>query len=45
MNVPFTLADGALDADVLLAAAAERQLSGLKGHKSVEACGPRSTTP
>jgi hypothetical protein len=34
MNVPFTLADPALDAD-FLAEAAERQLSGLKGHKSV----------
>lgn len=34
MNVPFTLADGALDA-AFLAAAAERRLEGLKGHKSV----------
>lgn len=34
MNVPFTLANPALDAD-FLAEAAERQLSGLKGHKSV----------
>lgn len=34
MNVPFTLADPALDAD-FLAEAAARQLSGLKGHKSV----------
>ncbi|MBP8267084.1 MAG: 3-phosphoserine/phosphohydroxythreonine transaminase, partial [Zoogloea sp.] len=34
MNVPFTLADPALDAD-FLAATAERQLVGLKGHKSV----------
>lgn len=34
MNVPFTLADGALDA-AFLAEAAERRLSGLKGHKSV----------
>lgn len=34
MNVPFTLANPALDA-AFLAEAAERQLSGLKGHKSV----------
>ena len=34
MNVPFTLADGALDS-AFLAAAAERRLEGLKGHKSV----------
>jgi len=34
MNVPFTLADGALDRD-FLAEAAERRLEGLKGHKSV----------
>ncbi len=34
MNVPFTLADGALDG-AFLAAAAERRLEGLKGHKSV----------
>ena len=34
MNVPFTLADPALDAG-FLAEAAARQLSGLKGHKSV----------
>lgn len=34
MNVPFTLVDGALDA-AFLAAAAERRLEGLKGHKSV----------
>jgi len=34
MNVPFTLADGALDA-AFLTAAAERRLEGLKGHKSV----------
>jgi phosphoserine aminotransferase len=34
MNVPFTLANPELDA-AFLAEAAERQLSGLKGHKSV----------
>lgn len=34
MNVPFTLADSTLDA-AFLAEAAERQLAGLKGHKSV----------
>ncbi|MBS0346407.1 MAG: 3-phosphoserine/phosphohydroxythreonine transaminase [Proteobacteria bacterium] len=34
MNVPFTLANPALDS-AFLAEAAERQLSGLKGHKSV----------
>ena len=34
MNVPFTLADPSLDA-AFLAEAAERRLSGLKGHKSV----------
>ncbi len=34
MNVPFTLVDGARDA-AFLAAAAERRLEGLKGHKSV----------
>ena len=34
MNVPFTLANPALDAD-FLAEAAELRLSGLKGHKSV----------
>ncbi|MDD3353482.1 3-phosphoserine/phosphohydroxythreonine transaminase [Zoogloea sp.] len=34
MNVPFTLANPALDAG-FLAEAAERRLSGLKGHKSV----------
>lgn len=34
MNVPFTLADAALDAD-FLAACQDARLSGLKGHKSV----------
>jgi phosphoserine aminotransferase len=34
MNVPFTLANPALDAE-FLAEAAERRLEGLKGHKSV----------
>ena len=34
MNVPFTLADSALDAD-FLAGAAERGLVQLKGHRSV----------
>ncbi|HNB63767.1 MAG TPA: 3-phosphoserine/phosphohydroxythreonine transaminase [Rhodocyclaceae bacterium] len=34
MNVPFTLADPALEAD-FLAEAAARRLAGLKGHKSV----------
>jgi phosphoserine aminotransferase len=34
MNIPFTLANPALDAE-FLAEAAERRLEGLKGHKSV----------